>query len=176
MYVDDIIKEQRKLKKKTQKLKTQQAQKKGAQQRQGRKQTKGVAGANQNQKRRIAGKQGGQSVRQKQGARGRRRANIAGKQIGQQAQQRQGAKGQRRAIGGKQQGRGGGGGNQNFKKSLTGNKGRFGGAKVTANRLKNKQGSLQKVIFLVAAVTSLTCQLNVKSNHEYKFVAITYNC
>ncbi|KAL9965738.1 hypothetical protein ACROYT_G029580 [Oculina patagonica] len=144
--LDDIIKDQRKLKRKTQKLKTQQAQKKGAQQRQGKKQTKG---ANQNQKRRIAGKQGGQSVQQRQGTQGRKKA---GRQGGQQAQQRQGTQGrrraqgtqgQRKAIGGKRQGRIGGG-NQNFKKNTTGNKGRFGGAKVTANRLKNKQGSLQK--------------------------------
>ena len=46
LYTDDIIKEQRKLKKKTQKLKAQQTQKKLAQKLQGKQQTKGAA-ANQ---------------------------------------------------------------------------------------------------------------------------------
>jgi len=139
LYIDDIIKEQRKLKKKTQKIKTQQTQKKGVRQQQGKQQTRGAA-ANQKQRKRIGGKQNGQSVQQRQGTQDRRRP-IAGKQ---RAQQKQATQGQRRAIGGKSQGRGGGG-NQNVKRNtIAGNKGRFGGAKVTANRLKNKQGSLQR--------------------------------
>lgn len=141
LFIDDIIKEQRKLKKKTQKLKTQQTQKKGGQQWQGKKQTKGVA-ANLKQRKRIGGKQNAQSLQQRQGTQGRRRP-IVGKKS---AQQRQGEQGQRRAIGGKNQGRGVGGGSQNVRRNTTtGTKGRFGGAKVTANRLKNKQGSLQRV-------------------------------
>lgn len=140
LYIDDIIKEQRKLKKKTQKIKTQQTQKKGVRQQQGKQQTRGAA-ANQKQRKRIGGKQNGQSVQQRQGTQDHRRP-IAGKQ---RAQQKQATQGQRRAIGGKSQGRGGGG-NQNVKRNtIAGNKGRFGGAKVTANRLKNKQGSLQRV-------------------------------
>ena len=80
-------------------------------------------------------------MQQRQGTQGRRRG-IAGKQSGRGAQ---GTQGQRRGLDRKQQVRGGGG-NQNVRKNTrTGSKGRFGGAKVTANRLKNKQGSLQKV-------------------------------
>ena len=54
-------------------------------------------------------------------------------------------------MGGKSQGRGGGRVNQKIKSNtITGNRGRFGGAKVTANRLRNKQGSLQRVgLFII---------------------------
>ena len=143
LYTDDIIKEQRKLKKKTQKLKAQQTQKKLAQKLQGKQQTKGAA-ANQKLRKRIGGKQNGQSVQQRQGTQGRRRP-IAGKQ---RAQQKQATQGQRRQIGVKSQGRSGRD-NQSVKRNTTStNKGRFGGAKVTANRLKNKLGSLQRVGFL----------------------------
>ena len=140
MFTDDIIKEQKKLKKKTQKLKTQQTQKKVAQKQQGKQQTKGAA-ANQKQRKRTGGKQNGQSVQQRQGTQGRRRP-IAGKQ---RAPQKQATQGQRRAIGVKSQGRSGRG-NQSIKRNtISRDKGRFVGAKVTANRLKNKLGSLQRV-------------------------------
>lgn len=144
LYTDDIIKEQRKLKKKTQKLKAQQTQKKGVQQQQGKKQSKGLA-VNQKQRKRISGKQNGVSVQQRQRTQSGRRP-TAGKQRAQQTTQGQG-----RAIGGKSQGRGGGRVNQKIKSTtITGNRGRFGGAKVTANRLKNKQGSLQRVgLFII---------------------------
>jgi len=146
LYTDDIIKEQRKLKKKTQKLKAQQTQKKGVQQQQGKKQSKGLA-VNQKQRKRISGKQNGVSVQQRQRTQSGRRP-TAGKQ---RAQQKQTTQGQGRAIGGKSQGRGGGRVNQKIKSNtITGNRGRFGGAKVTANRLKNKQGSLQRVgLFII---------------------------
>lgn len=146
LYIDDIIKEQIKLKKKTQKLKKQQTQKKRAQQQQGKKQSKGLA-ANQKQRKRIGGKQNGEPVQQRQRTQSGRRP-TAGKQ---RAQQKQTTQGQGRAMGGKSQGRGGGRVNQKIKSNtITGNRGRFGGAKVTANRLRNKQGSLQKVgLFII---------------------------
>jgi len=121
--LDDIIKEQRKIKKKTQKLKTQQAQKKGAQQRQGKKQGRG-ASSNQNRGRRIAGKQNAQPAQQRRGTQGKKALAVKQNQLVQKGR-----------------------GTQNYRKQQTaGNAGRrkLGGAKITANRLKNKQGSLQK--------------------------------
>lgn len=122
--LDDIIKDQRKLKKKAIKTKTQQSQKKGVQQRQGRKQTKATV-ANQKQGKRVPGKQNARQTQQRRGALGRRRGS-AGKQ-NQFVQQGRGVQNNRR-------------------KQVVGNtnKGKAGGAKVSANRLKNKQVSMQK--------------------------------
>lgn len=126
-FIDEIIKEKRKLKKKALKQKTQQTQKKGVKQQQGRKQGNKGAAVKQNQRRRIAGKNAGQSAQLRQGIQGRKRTS-AGKQSGQFVQQ------------------GRGGGNQNYRKNQAqGNKGRTRGGRVAANRLKNKQTSVQKV-------------------------------
>lgn len=159
--LDDIIKEQKKLKKKTQKLKTQQTQKKVAQKQQGKQQTKGAA-ANQKQRKRIGGKQNGQSVQQRQGTQGRRRP-IAGKQ---RAPQKQATQGQRRAIGVKSQGRSGRG-NQSIKRNtISRDKGRFVGAKVTANRLKNKLGSLQRSKQIISKAKQLQQNNRLKNRQN----------
>lgn len=124
--LDDIIKDQKRLKKKALKKKTQQTQKKGTQKQQKKNQGNKGTSIKQNQRRRIAGKNAGQSAQQRQGAQGRKRP-ATGKQKGQVVQQR------------------GGSGNQTYKKNQTvGNKGRTRGAKVAVNRLKNKQSNAQK--------------------------------
>ena len=82
--------------------------------------------SNQNQGRRTAGKQNAQPAQQGRGTQGRRKGST-GKQS-QMAQQGRGTQ-------------------NNRKKQNVGNasRGKLGGARVTANRLKNKQGPVQKV-------------------------------
>ena len=140
-FKDDIIKDQKKLKKKALKKKTQQTQKKGTQQQLKTKQGNKGTSIKQNQRRRIAGKNTGQSAQQRQGAQGRNRPATR-KQKGQVAQQRQGS------------------GNQSYKKNQNlQNKGRPRGAKVAANRLKNKQSMAQKVhlSFFFCSSVDLLC-------------------
>ena len=137
-FKDDIIKDQKKLKKKALKKKTQQTQKKGTQQQLKTKQGNKGTSIKQNQRRRIAGKNAAQ---QRQGAQGRNRPATR-KQKGQVAQQRQGS------------------GNQSYKKNQNlQNKGRTRGAKVAANRLKNKQSMAQKVYlsFFFCSSVDLLC-------------------
>lgn len=128
--LDDIIKEQRKQKKKTQNLKAQQSKKKGAQQKQEKKQARGTVGS-QNRGRRSTGKQNARPAQQRQGTQGRKKAST--KRNNQFVQQRQGAQ-------------------NNWKKQTAGNASRAKpvGARVNANRLKNKQGSLQKTKKIVS--------------------------
>ncbi|KAK2566791.1 hypothetical protein P5673_009472 [Acropora cervicornis] len=123
--LDDIIKEQRKLQKiKAQKLKAQQAKKKQTPQKQGKKKT-GQTVANQNQRKKATIKKSGRSTQQGRGTQGR--AAVSGKQKKTAPQGRKSTQNTR-------------------KKQNTGNasRGRINGARVTSNRLKNKQGSLQK--------------------------------
>ena len=137
-FKDDIIKDQKKLKKKALKKKTQQTQKKGTQQQLKTKQGNKGTSIKQNQRRRITGKNAAQ---QRQGAQGRNRPATR-KQKGQVAQQRQGS------------------GNQSYKKNQNlQNKGRTRGAKVAANRLKNKQSMAQKVYlsFFFCSSVDLLC-------------------
>ena len=137
-FKDDIIKDQKKLKKKALKKKTQQTQKKGTQQQLKTKQGNKGTSIKQNQRRRITGKNAAQ---QRQGAQGRNRPATR-KQKGQVAQQRQGS------------------GNQSYKKNQNlQNKGRPRGAKVAANRLKNKQSMAQKVhlSFFFCSSVDLLC-------------------
>ena len=107
------------------KKKAQQTKKKGVPQQKGKKQaTRGAP--NQNRGRRAAGKQNVQPGQQGRGTQGRRKG-FAGKQ-NQLVQQGHGPQ-------------------NNRKKQNVGNanRGKLGGARVTANRLKSKQGSVQKV-------------------------------
>lgn len=128
--LDDIIKEQRKLKKKAQKAKTQQQlPRKGTQQRQGKKQV------NQKQGKRVAVKQNNWQRQQGsgQGAQGRKRG-LTRKQNNQSAQQRKGAQVNQSGPKGINRRRQNAGGP---------NKG-TGGPRAAANRLKSKQGIIQK--------------------------------
>ena len=132
ILLDDIIKEQRKLKKKAQKAKTQQQlPRKGTQQRQGKKQV------NQKQGKRVAVKQNNRQRQQGsgQGAQGRKRG-LSRKQNNQSVQQRKGA--QVNQSGAK-------GINRRRQNAGAPNKG-TGGPRAAANRLRSKQGIIQKVI------------------------------
>ena len=132
ILLDDIIKEQRKLKKKAQKAKTQQQlPRKGTQQRQGKKQL------NQKQGKRVAVKQNNRQRQQGsgQGAQGRKRG-LTRKQNNQSAQQRKGAQVNQSGPKGINRRRQNAGGP---------NKG-TGGPRAAANRLRSKQGIIQKVI------------------------------
>ena len=132
ILLDDIIKEQRKLKKKAQKATTQQQlQRKGTQQRQGKKQV------NQKQGKRVAVKQNNRQRQQGsgQGAQGRKRG-LTRKQNNQSAQQRKGAQVNQSGPKGTNRRRQNAGGPNNG----------TGGPRAAANRLRSKQGIIQKVI------------------------------
>ncbi|XP_068685479.1 uncharacterized protein DDB_G0290301-like [Montipora foliosa] len=135
--LDEIIKEQRKLKKsKAQKLKAQQAKKKGTSQQQGKKPIKQAA-SNQNQRKRVLGKQNARFMQKGRGMQARKTA-VAGKQNKAMAQGRRSTQ-------------------KNSKMQSVGNtrQGRISGARVTANRLKNKQGPLQKTKKVISKAKQL---------------------
>lgn len=101
-------------------------------------------------------------MQQRQGTQGRRRP-IAGKQ---RAPQKQATQGQRRAIGVKSQGRSSRG-NQSIKRNtISRDKGRFVGAKVTANRLKNKLGSLQRSKQIISKAKQLQQNNRLKNRQN----------
>ncbi|XP_015755794.1 PREDICTED: ribosome-binding protein 1-like [Acropora digitifera] len=140
--LDDIIKEQRKLKKiKAQKLKVQQTKKKQTPQKQGKKKT-GQTVANQNQRKNATIKKSGRSTQQ--GRRTQGRAAVSGKQKRTAPQGRKSTQNTR-------------------KKQNTGNssRGRINGARVTSNRLKNKQGSLQKTKKIITKAKKIQNQQRI---------------
>ena len=134
------------------KKKAQQTKKKGVPQQQGKKQAR-VGASNQNQGRRAAGKQNVRPAQQGQGTQGRRKG-FAGKQS-QSIQQGRGPQNNRKK--------------QNVENT---NRGKLGGARVTANRLKNKQGPVQKVKRQKKTLLTISCLSCFSLNHKILFLCL----